>query len=169
MIALNDFLSHLLAILEKELRLQTELWQVAEEKRDLLLKNQLEELVFLLEKEMNLVIQVRDTEKQLTDVWENMVERCNLEPGELNLGRIIELSPPDLALKFGEVQRELKRVVRALREVNSQNAILIDDTLRYIDVVFSLLMGEGENSFYSPRGKEKPAKESKGILINGVI
>jgi len=85
LITLNDFLSHLLTILEKELRLQTELWQVAEEKRDLLLKNQLEELVFLLEKEMNLVIQVRDTEKQLTDVWENMVERCNLEPGELNL------------------------------------------------------------------------------------
>ena len=33
---------------------------------------------------MNLVIQVRDTEKQLTDVWENMVERCDLEPGELS-------------------------------------------------------------------------------------
>ncbi|MDI3543390.1 MAG: FlgN protein, partial [Candidatus Atribacteria bacterium] len=153
MIALNEFLSHLSIVLEKELYLQTELWKVAKEKRDLLLQNQIEELVPILEKEMDLVTQVRDTEKQLSDVWANMVEQCNLEPGELTLNRIIELSPPDLALKFREVQEELKKVIKALQEVNSQNATLIDDTLHYIDVVFSLLLGGEKNSFYSPRGK----------------
>ncbi len=39
MIALNDFLSHLLTILEKELRLQTELSKVAEVGRDELKTN----------------------------------------------------------------------------------------------------------------------------------
>jgi len=171
LIALNDFLSHLLMVLGKELQLQTELLQAAEEKKDLLLKNHIEELVPLLEREMDLVTQVRDTEKQLSDVWKNMVEQCNLEPGELALSRIIELSPPDLALKFSEIQIELKRVLKTLQEINLQNAILINDTLHYIDVVFSLLMGEEKNKFYSPLGKEeeKSARESKGILINGII
>lgn len=169
MIALNDFLSHLLVIWERELQLQTELWKVAEEKRHLLLQNQIEELVPTLEKEMDLVIHVRDTEKQLSDVWKNMVEQCNLEPGELALSRIIELSPPELALKFREVQEELKKVIKALQEVNSQNATLINDTLHYIDVAFSLLLGGGRGNFYSPRGKQESKRDSKGILINGVI
>jgi hypothetical protein len=94
-----------------------------------------------------------------------MVEQCNLEPGELTLNRIIGLSPPDLALKFREVQEELKRVIKAYKKLNSQNATLIDDTLHYIDVVF-LYYGRGKNSFYSPRGKQESKRDSKGILIN---
>ncbi len=169
MIALNDFLSRVLVILENELHLQNELCQVAEEKRDLLLKNQLEDLVPLLEKEMNLVTQIRDVEKQLTDVWENIIEQYQLESGKLSLSRVIELSPPDLALKFKEIQEEFKKVVKTLQEVNLQNATLINDTLHYIDAVFALLLGEEKNNFYSSRGKEKSTKGNKGILINGVI
>uniref|UniRef100_A0A7V3YMC7 Flagellar protein FlgN n=1 Tax=Candidatus Caldatribacterium californiense TaxID=1454726 RepID=A0A7V3YMC7_9BACT len=171
----REYFLHLLEGFKRELGLQERLLEIARKKQALLLKNDIEALVPLLEEEGELVFQTCAVERRLGNIWEEMKRRFFPEEQEMSLSRVFELADADLQEEFRALQGELNRVVRELQELNRQNALLIEDVLNYIDVVFSLLLREVERQeqknspcYGPPRGEEYRGGV-RGILIDGVV
>ncbi|MEN3202540.1 MAG: flagellar protein FlgN [Atribacterota bacterium] len=167
----REYFIYLLEGFKRELELQRELLDAARKKQDLLLKNDIEALVPLLEQEENLVFRTCSVEKRLKNIWKELSERFFPDAGDMSLSKIIELASDDIRGEFQKVQEELTKVVQELRELNHQNAILIEDILNYISVVFSLLLREVERQ-ENPYGtfcRDFPGGNTRGVLIDGVV
>lgn len=167
----REYFIYLLEGFKRELELQRELLDIAQKKQNLLVKNDIEALVPLLEQEENLVFRTCSVEKRLKNVWKELSERFFPDAGDMSLSKIIELVGDDMREEFQKIQEELARVVQELRELNHQNAMLIEDILNYIGVVFSLLLREVEHQ-ENPYGafcRDFPAGNVRGVLIDGVV
>ncbi|MCS7242477.1 flagellar protein FlgN [Candidatus Caldatribacterium sp.] len=167
----REYFAYLLEGLKRELELQQELLDIARKKQGLLVTNNIEALVPLLEREEDLVFQTCSMEKRLKNIWKELTERFFPNAGEMHLSKIIELADMDMREEFRRLQESLTAVVEELRELNRRNAILIEDILNYISVVFSLLLREAERQ-ESPYGvfrKGLPEGSIRGVLIDGVV
>lgn len=171
----REYFLHLLEGFKRELVLQERLLEIARKKQEILLKNDIEALVPLLEEEGELVFQTCAVERRLGKIWEEMKRQFFPKEQEMSLSRVFELADADLQGEFLLLREELSRVVRELQELNRQNALLIEDVLNYIDVVFSLLLREVERQeqknspCYGPPRGERSRGGVRGILIDGVV
>lgn len=167
----REYFVYLLEGFRRELSLQRELLDIARKKQGLLVTNNIEALVPLLEREEDLVFQVCSVERRLKNVWKELVERFFPDAGDMSLSKVIELADEDLREDFRKVQGELTVVVRELRELNSRNAVLIEDILNYINVVFSLLLRETERQENPYGALRRGGHEGsiRGVLIDGVV
>lgn len=167
----REYFAYLLEGFKRELELQRELLDIARKKENLLVTNNIEALVPLLEQEEDLVFQTCSVEKRLKNIWTELTERFFPDAGDMSLSKVIELADEDLREDFQKVREELTMVVRELRELNRRNAILIEDILNYISVVFSLLLRETERQ-ENPYGSLRRGwyeGSVRGVLIDGVV
>ncbi len=167
---MEEFLNFFLSLLEKELRLQKELLELARQKKKFLLQNRMEELVGILEKEGELVCQAREVETKMKRVWKEAVHQLGLEPEEFSISRLVKLSDQGRGKKFLDLQSDLQKTLWELRELNEQNALIIRDTLNYIEIMFSILFRhfDTQGKSYGPFGQVSNGG-SCGIIINGVV
>lgn len=167
----REYFVYLLEGFKRELTLQEELLDIARKKQDLLVANNIEALVPLLEREEDLVFQTCSTEKRLKNIWRELTERFFPDAGDMCLSKVIELADGDMQEEFRKVQEALTKVVQELRELNRRNAMLIEDILNYIGVVFSLLLRETERQ-ENPYGTFRRGLYEgsiRGVLIDGVV
>lgn len=167
----ENFLTFLLTLLEKEAQLQREILRCAREKRQCLLKNRMDELSDLLEWEGELVFQAKEVEVKIKRVWKEVAPQVGLDPGNLNISRLVSLAGETQGEKFLAVQQELKEVVAELQRVNQENAIIIRDTLNYIEVMFSIILREFDRREQGYYGRFGSGFENGpcGLIINGVV
>ncbi|MDK2896846.1 MAG: FlgN protein [Candidatus Atribacteria bacterium] len=158
---LADFTKLLVEFLEKELEIEEQLLSLAQAKKDFLLENKMEALVPLLEEEIELATKSHHLQSQIGNLWQRMKMRFQLPETEMRISYIISLSSPEVGSRLRELQLQLSRVTKELKQINLQNEMLIRDTLNYIDAVFSLLVKTEDGSSFA-RGKS-------GILIDGKI
>ncbi|MGQ9472934.1 MAG: flagellar protein FlgN [Candidatus Caldatribacteriaceae bacterium] len=171
MIQIEDVLNFLFALLEKELQLQKSLLECARQKKQYLLKNRMEELSELLEKEGELVFQAKETETKIRRIWVDVALQMGLESKNFSISYLASLAGEEKGKKFLALQEELKEILKEIHKVNQENAIIIRDTLDYIEVMFSIVLREfekWEQQNYSPF-RCNLSGGSYGILINGVI
>ncbi len=101
-----------------------------------------------------------------------MVENFSLGDNEFTLSRLGELAEEREKEKILFSKEELSSIAKELEETNQQNNVLIKEALDYVDIVFSLLVGEtGEDEGYTSlkSGKKKNAHSRSGILIDGTV
>lgn len=169
MIGVEDRLGFLLSLFEKELQLQKQLLHWAKEKKQCFLKNDLEKLPNILDEEGELVFQAKETEVKIKRAWKEIALQLDLKEEELNISRLVSLTDEERGEKFREVQEALKETVAELRRVNEENAIIIQDTLNYIEVMFSIIFREFDKKerTYAPFGSG--FGRTCGIIIDGVM
>lgn len=170
MIQMEDVLNFLFALLEKELQLQKELLECVQQKKRCLLHNRMEELTEILEREGELVFQAKEVEIKIRRIWSEMAPQVGLESKDLNISYLASLVGEEKGKRFLALQEELKKTLGEIHKVNQENAIIIRDTLDYIEVMFSIVLREFEKRKQNyDRFGCNPNRESCGILINGVM
>ncbi|MEN3185717.1 MAG: flagellar export chaperone FlgN [Atribacterota bacterium] len=166
----ENFLAFLLTLLEKETQFQKEILRCAWKKRQCLLKNRMEELSELLEREGELVFQAKEVERKIERLWKERAPLLGFNSEKLNISDLATLVGGEEGEKFLAVQQELKEVVMELQRVNHENAMIIRDTLNYIEVMFSIILREFDRKEQSygwfGTGFENGPR---GLIINGVV
>ncbi|MCX7667311.1 MAG: flagellar protein FlgN [Atribacterota bacterium] len=166
----GDFLAFLLTLLEKEVQFQREILRCAREKRQCLLKNRMNELGDLLEQEGELVFQAKEIEVKIKRIWREIAPQMGLDPENLNISCLSALAGGEQGKRFLAVQQELREIVTELQRVNQENAMIIRDTLNYIEVMFSIILREFDRKEQS-YGRFGSGFENGpcGLIINGVV
>lgn len=121
----------LLDILKKEYELYEELYKIAGEKKDILLKEDIDQLAELVSEEEGLLLKLKELEE----------ERLSLEMDSIHLKD-----------EFIELKKQLKNLAESLKQRNYLNSKLIDNSLSLINLNLNLIKDYGGKKIYDKKG-----------------
>ena len=146
-----SLIEELIMTLEKEDEIYQELIPIAEKKTRVIIKNNLEELQSITESEQEAVDRITALENKRQEVVNNIGIVLNRKPEELDLKEIILIlkKQPAEQQKLSMLRDRLRLHINRLSQVNSQNKVLIDESLDMIEFNINLLqstrMSPGNN------------------------
>lgn len=144
-------IQELILVLEEEQQLYEELIPVVSEKTNVIIKNNLESLQKITDQEQKVVDQVTALEKKRFEVIVNIGIILNRKPEELTLKEIIKVldNSPEEQKRLAMVHDRLRKSVKRLMDINSQNKSLIEQSLEMIEFNMNLIqstrMSPGNN------------------------
>ncbi|CAG7655463.1 flagellar protein FlgN [Paenibacillus allorhizosphaerae] len=143
MTALNDIHANLL--------------ELAQQKKQILIKNQVDQLLEILKKENRLIKQVTDLEQQRVGVIGDFMIEKGYKPNPRvtisDLTKIIFNIEEKKSLI--DSQKQLLSTIRRLREVNAVNQQLIEQSLAFIDYSLDLIVGPPEDEVTYHKSKSQ--------------
>ncbi|MDD6208110.1 MAG: flagellar protein FlgN [Clostridiales bacterium] len=130
-----SLIEELIQTLEEETEIYHELIPVSEEKTRVVIKNDLEALSKITDKEQKYVDRIATLEKKRSEVIINIGTVLNRNPGSLTLKKIISLldKQPKEQSRLETLHDDLHHTVHRLMDINQQNKRLIEASLEMID------------------------------------
>jgi len=155
---LASLIDQLIDILEEQAAHYDNLLGLSQEKRDAIIANDVELLNKITGLENILVGQNQKLEKQRLSVTADIATVMNMDPETINLSSLLaklrgQASYPRLAA----VAERIRAVIPALKEANSQNRILIGNSMEFIDYSMNVIqaaLGQGPDVFAGGRDTE---------------
>lgn len=143
-------------ILKSEYRLYQELYQLAQQKQDIIIAEDLDGLEEIVKRE----------EKFLEEI--HVLEEARLQPADNNADNSMDISQTSLVdepdrEEFEDLRNHLVALTVKLREQNLLNNKLIDDSLSLLNMKMNLIRGSGGANTYS---KEGLVKKTESTFIN---
>lgn len=148
-----SLIDELIDILEKEYEVYQQLIPIAEEKTQVIVKNDLNSLQRITVKEQLAVDRINALEHKRNVVILNIRTVINRKTGEFNLKTLIGLleKQPKEQKSLSILHDNLKRTIHRLVEVNNRNKSLIQQSLEMIEFnmnfIQSTRMAPGNNTY----------------------
>lgn len=159
-------IQELITVLTEEQQLYEKIIPIASEKKNVIIKNNLESLQEITEQEQLVIDQVTVLEKKRSEVIVNIGILLNRKPEELTLKEIIRLleNQPKEQKQLSQIHDQLKQTVQELKNINIQNKSLIVQSLEMIEFNMNLIqstrMSPGNNYTKGAITEDAPALQA---------
>ncbi len=146
-----SLIEELISTLEEENQIYQELIPIAEKKTRIIIKNDLKQLQAVTEQEQNYVDRINALEHKREGIVSNVGVVLSRDPKDLTLKEIVFIlkKQPQEQKKLAELRESLRHNIHRLTQVNSQNKVLIDESLEIIEFNMNLIqstrMSPGNN------------------------
>jgi flagellar biosynthesis/type III secretory pathway chaperone len=127
------------------------------EKKDVIIKNSIDELKKITELENIIVSRNAKLEKTRVTLTDDIESVLGQETGTMTLGKLVELTdgqPENEALK--EARERIMATAEKLKDANDQNAVLLTNALDYIEFTLNLVQSTADQS------PDMPERNGKG-------
>ena len=146
----------LVDILEQQCEVYENLLGLGKEKRDVIIKNEIEELQKITSLENTLVSQNNRFEKNKNIAIDDVISVLNIKEDEFTLMKLAELmeGKPECE-RLLKVLNKINDTIKELKQINDQNRMLVKDSLDFIEYslnVYRGAMDSGAESGYSSEG-----------------
>lgn len=161
---MNDYFKDLLEIMDKESQLYSELTRVEEQKKKIIIENDVKALDAITKKEQGFVKAIVNLESLRAQVVDGF---CNFK-GISKIDRIDEIMEhlnPAEKLELEEKRDRLSTVINGILQVNDLNAKLLNQSIEYIDYTMELTRSLiEEEAGYAENAKDKTVKVDKNLF-----
>lgn len=155
-----------ISCLENIQRLHTELLELAQEKKDVIIANDIPRLNQLVNKEGQLVRQLGEAETERVEAVNRfLVARCYRPNPKVTVSDLIQLLfKAEEKRALMDIQSSLTEIASRLRSANDLNQQLIQQSLDYLNYSIDLLLSpeDGQDGIY-----RKPTGTSTGYSRSG--
>lgn len=136
-----SLIEELVQVMTSEIDVYKQMMPIANEKTNIIIRNDLEELQKITEKEQLVVEEVTALEKRREKVIVNIGTVLNRNPGTLNMKAIIQIleKQPKEQKQLMKIHDELKSVIDELVRLNDKNKKLIESSLEMISFHMNVL------------------------------
>lgn len=154
----ETLLYELLEILNQEKELYRKLYTIAEDKKETLINNEIENLFNHIENDREYIEKINDLENRRQTVMKNIDENFNLKSKELSYLDFVEKLPEKWAEKLNPVRDELINILEKFHVQNEENKRLIEEAVKFnkfsIDLIIDNL--NNNNYTYNDGGQSSP-------------
>lgn len=156
---MSTLINDLTEVFDKEMLLYADLLAIGAEKKNIILKNDIETLGTMNTVESSIINKINRLEKERIVIIKDMCSVLSINPENFTLREIAEtLTVEEDKQKILEIRDNLNDTMQKLGEVTQTNNMLIESSLEYID--FSLNIYRSANEPIDA-GYEKEIKNSK--------
>ncbi|CFX12354.1 FlgN-like domain [Syntrophomonas zehnderi OL-4] len=158
-------IKELIQILIKENQWIDKLVEIGEEKKQVIILNQVQELDKLVQKEGALVAALERLEANRFKTQQNLAQTLEMPAEELTASVLLEKAAAYFPQWQAELNDEVERMQQAifkLRGINAENHELIGLSLDYIDSIQALFNDEGTGT-YSENGKQQDDNQNRSL------
>ena len=136
-----SLIEELITVLTKEEEIYKNLLPIAEEKTQIIIRNDLTALQKVTEQEQLVIDQITALEHKRDEVIVNMGVVLNRKPETLTLKHIVEIldKQPKEQRQLAQLHDSLKSILKRLKSINSRNQSLIEQSLEMIKFNMNLI------------------------------
>lgn len=126
------------------------LLNLAEEKKNLLIKGQMDQMVGLLSREAPWINRIQSLEESRQQLMIKLQQQQGINSPSISMEEWINGLPSDVERKkFSQIRIQLKDVVWKLKEANELNQKLTQQSIAYVRFMLDSLVEEEEEMVYS--------------------
>lgn len=150
----------LLDILTQEAVIYEELREISAKKKDIIIKNKIQELDSLVKLEQSMILQIARLEDHREGITESLATQMGKSPEAVTVSELTAYLAGEQGEKLEACRRHILDVLEDLKSNNELNAKLINDSLEYIDFSINIFAGAAEqNNNYSSSGQVNASKK----------
>jgi flagellar biosynthesis/type III secretory pathway chaperone len=157
-------IDHLGKHLDQELKLHQQLTTIASDKRDQIVRGDVQQLAKLIAREqvcLKLGNRLRQEREELMRAFAAALDQ---QPERLRMAQILERVPEPLRGELAGKQKDLRGVLIHLREINDRNMVLIRQSLGFVRDLLGMI-GNQENAHgYDQRGERSSGSGGGGLV-----
>ena len=163
-------IDELVNTMSQENDIYKELIPIADEKTRIIIKNDLDALQKITEKEQLTIEKINALEKKREEVIVNIGTVLNRKPEELNMKALIKImgKQPKEQERLGKIHDELSETLRRLVTINDRNRELINQSLEMIEFNMNLIqstrMAPGVNNYTRSAGESSIRQAGTGMF-----
>ena len=163
-------IDELVNTMSQENDIYKELIPIADEKTRVIIKNDLDALQKITEREQLTIERINALEKKREEVIVNIGTVLNRKPAELNMKTLIRImgKQPAEQAKLGKIHDELTDTLRRLVTINDRNKELINQSLEMIQFNMNLIqstrMAPGVNNYTRSAGESNIRQAGTGMF-----
>ncbi len=152
-----SLIEDLINMLQDQFNNLQDLLGLSEEKKDVIVQNNLEQLQFITGLENTLISRNNKFEKAINELMSDIAMVLNLDQSSVKLSTVsTALNSPEKE-QLNELTEKIILVATKLKEVNEQNRILIDHSLDYINFTVNLYSSASEQEpTYTSQNQTQP-------------
>ncbi len=168
---MDRLITALQTILEQEIKEYKQIFALAKEKKQVLIKNDLAGLDRIVIKEWASIEKIKELETRREGHMGQIAALCHMPEETLRMEHIIEVLRDERQDVFICLREELARVLFELSNLNLVNKGLIDTHLAYSDFCVNLLRGQINLTLgtYSQTGTVNDRHEGSHLLLNQTV
>lgn len=160
-------LDSLYEVLENLIALHKALYTLAVQKKDVLIKGDVDALVQITHQEQKLIRAVEAAENKRMELVQELISTQGLTPKEATLSELIKsLNSAAAKTRLAQVREELLRIVSELREANELNQQLLEQSLSFVTMSLDLLTDSPEEDFFYKNPVKGPNMPVNRSFIN---
>lgn len=161
---MNQLWERLDAILTEMLELYRALLALSRQKRDMLVKVQVQDIEAVTKREETLILQIGKLEGLREQLVAEIAKTSQLAPESLNLAKIRELVDEATANRFVWIDKEFDEVLKELTPLNKLNTELIQQSLGFINYNLNLLTQSQVGPTYAAKGQNTQASTPRVLV-----
>lgn len=162
-----NYLTHLIQILNNEKELYIELTEIAQEKQDVIITNDVEKLAECLKKEDHLIQEIEEAEKERRKVVIALCTDLDISDKELSFTKLREFINEDSRKYLDNLKQNLLEVLNRLHQINETNKLLIEQSLSINEYTLGLLtQARSAQPTYTKEGSDNISSAKNIRLID---
>lgn len=165
-----NYLTQLIQILNTEKELYIELTELAQEKQDAIVNNEVEELAECLKKEDSLILEIEEAGRERRNVVIALCNELDINDKELSFTQLREFINEDARKYLDHLKQNLLEVLDRLHQINETNKLLIEQSLSINEYTLGLLTQvRNAQPTYTKEGSDYRPSEKNIRLIDKKI
>jgi flagellar biosynthesis/type III secretory pathway chaperone len=150
-------ITNLINLVDEQYEYLNDLVGLAEEKKDVIIKNDIENLQKITQLESTIVGKISKNIKLREAIFKDIATVLNIEYETITLKSLTEiLKNPEEIKKIKDISEKIKIVMEDLKEVNERNKVLIENSSEYAEFAINLIRQSKseDKTFFSSTGEE---------------
>ncbi len=165
---MDELITQLIEVLQLELAAYQKFYTIKEEERGILVKSKEKDIFDNVKDQENMLSHIGQMEQERLAVIKEIENSCDLQAGELRLKELIPLLPEEYQSSLTFIREQLISAMDNVNRINTGNAELTRNALKFIDMNVKFLIGDTEegNEFYEGNSKKEKHPDSRKRVLD---
>jgi hypothetical protein len=154
----------LLNVLEKMVKLQKSLYQIALKKTDILKADDIEALGQLMKDELKHIKAIEMVNGERERIQRQLANELSLPPTNITISELLKSSILKDKESLKRLQTELVEQTQSLKEINEFNQQLLQQSLNFVNLNLDLVLGQQELDNYTDNSSNEEESTSRSLF-----
>jgi flagellar biosynthesis/type III secretory pathway chaperone len=156
----------ILQVMTDLIELHSSLIAIAERKTEILKRNEVDQLMQIVQQENKLVRQIGELDRQRIDATGRfLIEKCYAPNPRITVSDLVKIIfKSEEKKQLLDLQQQLMTTMRTLRDLNQLNQQLIEHSLAFIDYSIDLISGAPEDEIFYHNPNQSYASKRQGLF-----
>jgi len=164
MVGIKEPADKLYQILSEEYQVYGELKELANQKQEALIENELEELAEIVEAETELMDNVDKLEAARLELLEAIAGNLDISVDDLNFNELLSELSESRQAEYSELRDKLLELIEDLNALNEGNRQLLMEALKFNEFSMKAVIGSEDQQTYKNPGKTGKNNKSNRII-----
>ena len=152
-------MKELIGVLEQQLRVYSELLEIAQSKRPVIIRNETNALEEMVGREKECLAKISALEKNRVECVKQAAQQFGVSEESVTLSFLTEKAERAHAIRLNDIGQKIRKVVNSIRESNDINSKLLETSLHYIDFMMNFAAStEQISNIYAKGGDQLDTK-----------